>query len=125
MVTKKVINQLYKQYNKPPREADELNIAVLFDYAMENHGIFVDEDNLYIGSVDPSSPFATLPLRRINQIVELDRHLAIILPAAIVFLSKEDSDVNIHLRLEELRPTLWERVREFFTPSHHRLGQLC
>lgn len=111
MVTKQVIQTLYKQFSKPPKSADELNIALLFDYAFDNHGIFIDEDTLYIGSVNPKSPFANLPLRHIHEIVEFESCLAIVLPNAIVFLSKDNSDVNIHLRISDSNPTLWQRLK--------------
>ncbi|MCM1521371.1 MAG: hypothetical protein NC039_01805 [Muribaculaceae bacterium] len=114
MVTKKVIQTLYKQFNKPPQSTDELNIALLFDYAMENHGIFIDEDNLYIGSVDPSSPFATLQLSRIHEIVEFESCIAIVLPSSIIFLNKENSDVHIHLRLDDDTPSFWNRLSGVF-----------
>ncbi len=109
MVKKDVIKTLYRQYSRPPKSPDELNIGVLFDSAIDNHGIFIDEDALYIGSVDPRSPFATIPLRNINAIVEFEKQLAIVLHSAIVFLHKEKSDVNIHLKLQE--DTMWDRVR--------------
>jgi len=111
MVTKKVIQTLYRQFRKPPKSPDELNLGLIFDYALENHGIFIDEDNLYIGSVEPSSPFATIELKRIHEIVEFEKVLAIVLPAAIVFLNKDDSEVNIHLRLEDDNPSMWQRIR--------------
>ncbi len=118
MVTQEVIKSLYRQFNKPPKSADELNLALLFDYALENHGIFLDEENLYIGSVDPKSPFATLPLSRINEIVEFETVVAIVLPAAIVFLNKENSDVNIHIRFDDdEQPSLWGRLKSCFTRS--------
>ncbi len=109
MVTKKVIESLYRQFNRPPQSADELNIGLLFDYALENHGIVIDENDLYIGSVDPKSPFSVLPLNRIHEIVEFDDVLAIVLHSSIVFLNKNNSDVNIHIRLE--RPSAWERLK--------------
>ncbi|MDE6370120.1 MAG: hypothetical protein K2K92_01365 [Duncaniella sp.] len=111
MVNKKVIQTLYRQFNKAPKSPDELNIGLLFDFALDNHGICIDEENLYIGSVDPASPFATLALRRIHEIVEFEKVIAIVLPAAIVFLNKENSDVNIHLRLEDEAPSMWGRLK--------------
>lgn len=113
MVTKNVIQTLYKQHSRPPREADELNIALLFDYAFENHGIVIDECNLYIGSVDPSSPFARIPLRNIHAIVEFEDWIAIVLPTAIVFLNKETSEVNIHLNLDS-DESLWGKLSGIF-----------
>ncbi len=112
MVTKKLIDSLYKKYNKPPQSADELNIGLLFDYAMENHGIVIDENNLYIGSVDPKSPFAEIPLGHINEIIEFENFIAIILSNSIVFLNKENSDVNVHIRMEPL--SLWDKIKASF-----------
>lgn len=116
MVTQEVIKTLYRQFNRPPKSVDELNLALLFDYAVENHGIFIDEEALYIGSVDPKSPFATLPLSRVNEIVEFESVIAIVLPAAIVFLNKDNSEVYIHVRLDddEEDTTLWGRLKSYF-----------
>lgn len=111
MLNKKVIHTLYRQFNKPPKSPDELNLGLIFDYALENHGIFIDEDNLYIGSVEPASPFATIELKRIHEIVEFETVIAIVLPAAIVFLNKTNSEVNIHLRLEDDNPSMWQRLK--------------
>lgn len=109
MITKQVIDSIYKQYNKPPRSVDELDISLLFDYALENHGIIIDENTLYIGSVDPKSPFAELPLKNINAILEFENRLAIVLNNSIVFLNKENSDVNIHIRVDG--PSFWDRIK--------------
>ena len=91
MVTKQVINTLYKQFSRPPKSPDELNLGLIFDYTMDNHGIFIDEDNLYIGSIEPSSPFSTIELKRIHEIVEFEKVIAIVLPSSIIFLNKENS----------------------------------
>lgn len=116
MVTKKVINTLYRQFPTPPRSVDELNISLIFEHAVENHGIFIDEDFLYIGSVDPSSPFSMIPLNRINEIVEFDSVIAIVLHSSIIFLNKTTDEVNIHVKME--KPSLWERLKMFFLPAH-------
>ncbi len=104
MVTRKLIDALYRKYNRPPASTDELNFSLLFDYALENHGIVIDEDDLFIGSVDPSSPFARIPLRHIHEIFEFENQIA------IVFLSKSDSKVNVHLRME--KPSVWSRIKD-------------
>ncbi|MCI8998907.1 MAG: hypothetical protein HFJ95_07930 [Muribaculaceae bacterium] len=109
MVTKKVIDTIYRQFNHPPQSVDELNIGLLFDYAIENHGIVIDENDLYIGSVDPKSPFAVLPLDRIHEIVEFDDVIAIVLHSSIIFLNKHNSDVNVHIRMTP--PSLWSRLK--------------
>lgn len=120
MVTKKVIETLYHQFNHPPQSVDELNIGLLFDYAIENHGIVIDENDLYIGSVDPKSPFAVLPLDRIHEIVEFDDVLAIVLHSSIVFLSKNSSDVHVHIRMTP--PSLWSRIKSRLFSRRKRGG---
>lgn len=109
MVTKKVIHNLYRKYNKPPKSADELDIATLFERAADNHGLVIDEDKLYIGSVDPASPFSEIPLGHIHAIVEFDNVVAIVLGSSIVFLEKYGDGVNVHLKLDG--PSLWDRLR--------------
>lgn len=112
MVTKKIIESIYKNYNRPPSSPDELNIGLLFDYAMENHGIIIDENDLFIGSVDPDSPFAVLPLDHVHEILEFDNYIAIVLPNSIVFLNKNNSEVHVHVRLES--PSIWEKLKGAF-----------
>lgn len=109
MVTKKVIDKIYQQFNHPPQSVDELNIGLLFDYAIENHGIVIDENDLYIGSVDPKSPFAVLPLDRIHEILEFEDVIAIVLHSSIVFLNKNNSNVHVHIRMAT--PSLWSRIK--------------
>ncbi|MCM1356128.1 MAG: hypothetical protein NC212_06965 [Staphylococcus sp.] len=110
MVTKKLIEKIYKQYNRPPASPDELNFGLLFDYALENHGIFIDENDLFIGSVDPSSPFATIPLKHIHEILEFEDYIALVLRNSIIFLNKSNSEVNVHLRMAS--PSVWSRLKE-------------
>ena len=110
MVTREHIDALYRKYNRPPASIDELNFGLLFDYALENHGIVIDEDELFIGSVNPSSPFARIPLRHIHEIFEFENQIAIVLRNSIVFLSKSDSNVNVHIRME--KSSVWPRLKD-------------
>ncbi|MDE6484723.1 MAG: hypothetical protein K2L14_04970 [Duncaniella sp.] len=113
MVTKAVIDSIYRQYDKAPRRPEDLNLALLFDYAFENHGIIIDDNDLYITSIDPASPFACIPLDRIHQILEFSEVIAIVLPSAIIFLNKKNSDVNIHIKME--RRSLWDKLSSAFS----------
>lgn len=118
MVTKQVIDDIYRQFNHPPQSVDELNIGLLFDYALENHGIVIDENDLYIGSVDPKSPFAVLPLDRIHEILEFEDVIAIVLHSSILFLNKNNSNVHVHIRMDS--PSLWTRLKSRLFRSHKR-----
>lgn len=88
---------------------DELNLSLLFDYAIENHGIVIDDHKLIINSISPSSPFHTIDLDRIHAIVEFDNRIAIVLPSSIIFLNKSDNKAHVHVRVEP--PSIWERIK--------------
>lgn len=110
MITKRVIDELYKKYDRRPAGIEDLNIGLLFDYAADHHDISIDEEGfLVIESVDHNSPFRRIPLRGVHAIVPFEDVVAIVMHSSIVFLSKNGPEVNVHVRLEG--PSLWERVR--------------
>lgn len=109
MITKKVIAELYKRYNKRPESPFDLNLSLLFDYAVDNHGINLDEEKLVINSISPDSIFHTINLDHIHEIVEFENHIAIVLHSSIIFLDKHNSKSYIHIRTE--KPGLFDRLR--------------
>lgn len=102
MITREVINTLYKKYSKAPSDVDSLDIPLLFDYAADHHNISIDMegkvDALIIGSVEPNSPFHRIPLRRIHAIVPFEEWVAIVLHSSIIFLNRKSSKVSIHIK---------------------------
>ena len=112
MITKKVIETIYKKYNRRPESIDDLNIALLFEGVSPEHGIEINGNDLIINSIDPMSPFHMLPLSGVHAIIEFDKHVAIVMHSSIFFLSKENNSVSIHVRQEP--PSLSRRLKEFF-----------
>lgn len=101
MISNKVIEQLYKQYNRRPKSIDELNIPLLFEAVHPMHGIEFDEGELIINSVPLDSPFHRIPLMLIHEIVEFEEVIAIVLHSSIIFLSRTSesaSPVQIHIK---------------------------
>lgn len=111
MITRENVNTLYKIYNKAPRSIDELNMALLFDYAAEHHTVIIDPDSeeLVINSITPASPFHSLPLRNIHAIVPFEDWVAIVLHSSIIFLNRNNSKVAVDLR--NVRPSFLDRLR--------------
>lgn len=110
MITKKVIDELYRKYRRRPDSIDSLDIPLLFEHAPDNHDLQIDADgNLIIGSIDERSPFREIALRNVNGITHFDDTLAIVLHSSILFLNKHDQGVNVHIRTEQ--PSIWERLR--------------
>lgn len=113
MITKRVIDELYKKYDRRPAGVEDLDIGLLFDYAADHHDISIDEEGyLVIESIGDDSPFRRLPLRGVHAIVPFEDVVAIVMHSSIVFLSKHGSEVNVHVRLDG--PSLWERVKTVF-----------
>lgn len=111
MISRKIIDSLYKRYNKPLKSIDMLNLVLLFDYAAEHHKVYIDPDTeeLIIPSVSPESPFHKIAIKRINAIVPFEEWVAIVLPAAIIFLNRKSNEVAVDLKLTG--PSFLDRLR--------------
>jgi len=115
MITKEVIQTIYKQYPRRPKSADCLDMALLFDAVGMMHDISVDIDSneLLVGSIDPRSPFHRIPLANIHAIVPFEEWIAIVLHSSVVFLNKKSKKVSVHLKPPT--PTVAERIKGIFS----------
>ena len=111
MIQKKAIEAIYKKYKKRPASPDELNIPLLFEQLPFEAGVEIDGADLVLGSVDTDSPFRRIPVRNIHAIVNFDEAVAVVLGASIIFISKENGSVSVHLKM--VGETLLERLLPF------------
>ena len=109
MIHKKVIDAIYKKCRKRPASPDELNIPLLFEKLPEEAMIEVDGNDIVTNSVDRNSPFHSIPVSHIHAILEFDEAIAIVLHSSIIFLSKDDGSMHVHLK--DIGPTLIDRIR--------------
>ncbi len=109
MITKQVIDEIYKKYNKRPDSPFDLNLSLLFEDVVDQHGIVLDEEKLVIGSIPEGALFHSIALKHIHEIVEFENCVAVVLHSSIIFLNKHDSKTYVNIRAE--RPSLWDRVR--------------
>lgn len=111
MISRKIIDSLYKRYNKPPKSIDMLNLVLLFEYAAEHHNVYIDPDteDLILPSISPESPFHKISIKRINAIVPFEEWVAIVLPASIIFLNRKSNEVVVDLKLTG--PSFLDRLR--------------
>ncbi len=109
MIQKKVIDAIYKKCRRRPQSPDELNIPLLFEKLPEEAMIEIDENDIIINNIDASSPFHRIPVSHIHAILEFDEAVAIVLHSSIIFLSKYDGSVHVHLK--EMRPSIIDRIR--------------
>ena len=100
MITKQVIETLYKKYSKLPKSPDCLDFGLLFDSVAEHHDITVDmdTDSLIIHSLGERSPFYKLPLSRIYAIVPFEEWVAIVMHSSVIFLNRTSAKVSVLIK---------------------------
>lgn len=109
MITKQVIESIYKKYKNRPKSVDMLNVGVLFDPSLEKQNIEIDDKRIVVGSLPEGSPFREIPLERVHAILDFELHVAIVLHSSIVFLRKDSDKVDVHVNLKG--PSILDRVR--------------
>lgn len=109
MIQKKVIDSIYKKFKNRPASPDELDIPLLFEKVPMDTAIEIDGDHLVINSIEASSPFHSIPVSHIHAILEFEEAVAIVLRASILFISKEDGSVHVHLK--DIGPSFVDRLR--------------
>lgn len=106
MINKKVIDALYKRYDKRPSSLDDLDIALLFEGVHPVHNIVIDGDEIVINSVPADSPFHRILLRGVHAIVEFEESVAIVLHSSIIFLSKIEGEHPVSVHIKPLKESL-------------------
>lgn len=112
MITKKVIDTIYKRYNKRPKSTDDLNIALLFERVHPAHGIEFVGNDLHVGSVPELSPFREIPLSAIHAIIDFEEHVAVVLHSSILFLNKKNEGVSVHIK--PFKPSFKDKLAAMF-----------
>lgn len=114
MITKEVIQEIYKKYPKRAKSVDELDFGLLFDTVGAMHDINVDfaSNRLIIGSLDDRSIFRSIHLGHIHAFVPFEEWTAIVLNASIIFLNKKNHEISIHLKPQEI--SVADRLKSLF-----------
>lgn len=112
MITKQVIDELYKKYDKRPASPFDLNLSLLFEYAVDNHAINLDEEKVVINSIAPDSIFHSINLNHIHEIVEFEESIAIVLHSSIIFLNKYDNKSYVHIKTP--KQSIWDKLKTKF-----------
>ncbi len=113
MITNNVIQALYRKYNRRPASVDSLDIHLLFEAVHPSNTIRIDDGMLYINSIPVDSPFHSISLGNIHAIVEFEETVALVMHSTILFLSKVNNDVRVHIK--PMRDSLWSRIKDKFS----------
>lgn len=112
MITKEVIKEIYRKYRKKPKGIDELDVGLLFDRVADVHGLTIEEEKIVLRSIEEKSFFRTIALSRVYGIVNFEETVGIVLHSSIIFLSKKEPKVNVHIKPEP--KTFMQKLKMWF-----------
>lgn len=114
MVSQKVIEQLYKRYSSQPKDISVyLNrLRESMDVLEALHKLELTDTEIRLGALDDDNPFKVIPIDRIFGIESFDRNVAIILRTCVLFLNKENQNINVHIKPHKI--SLWMRIKSLF-----------
>lgn len=106
MITEDVIKEIYKNYSKPPKNKEELNLPYFVDLLKPYHQIAVCDDEIIVTSIEEFSPFKRFLIRNLNAVLEFDKNVAFVFPTHILFFSKSSDRLSVNFKPEEKRSFL-------------------
>lgn len=109
MITQEVISDIYKNYNKPVKNADELNLPYFVDLLKPHHDLILEDDEVIVGKLDEFSPFKRFLKRGLYAVLEFDHNVAFVFQSHILFFSTIDDRLSVHFRPTEKR-NLFDRI---------------
>ena len=109
MITQEVISEIYKTYNKPVKNTDELNLPYYVDLLKPHHDLILADDEVVVGGLDEFSPFKRFLKRGLYAVLEFDRNVAFVFQSHILFFSKHDDKLSVHFRPSDKR-SLFDRI---------------
>lgn len=106
MITDAVIKEIYKSYGKHRMKDVESKIDYFIELLSPVHTIHHDDMEVVIDSLEETNFFRRFLKRSIMAIIEFDKEVAFVFKSHIIFLHRNDSDIDVHIRLEEKKSFL-------------------
>lgn len=96
MITQQVICDIYKSYNKPCKSEKELNLPYFVELLSPFHKLTLQDDTVIVEGLE--EPFKRFLKRGLYAVLEFDHNVAFVFRAHILFFSKTDNTISVHLR---------------------------
>ncbi len=98
MITETVIKDIYKNYSKPPKHREELNIPYFIELLKPHHDLYADDTEIVVNGLDDLNPFKRFLIRSLTAILEFDKNVAFVFSDHILFFSKTDTNLNVNFK---------------------------
>ncbi|MBD5195433.1 MAG: hypothetical protein HDS71_07010 [Bacteroidales bacterium] len=109
MITEEVITEIYKNYNKPCKNREDLNLPYFSALLSPHHKLTIDDDEVIVDSIEEFSPFKRFLIRGLFAVLEFDRNVAFVFQSHIIFFSKKDDTMSVHFRPAK-KQSLFDRI---------------
>lgn len=109
MITDSVIKEIYKKFSKPHKHREELRLDYFMNMLITNHHIKLDSDEIILEDLEEFNPFRRFLIRSLNAVLEFDKMIAFVFRNHILFLSKEDNQMRVHIKPPK-KPSFFDRI---------------
>lgn len=109
MITEEVIKEIYKNYNKPAKNKEELNLPHILEVLSPYHKLKMDDDEIIVESIEEFSPFRRFLIRGLYAVLEFDRNIAFVFKTHILFFSKKGPQMSVHFAPAK-EPSIWDKI---------------
>ncbi len=110
MITNEVIKELYKNYSKPHKNREELNLPYHVELLKPYHNLKYDDMEVIVQNLDEFNPFRRFLIRSLHAVLEFDKNVAFVFNDHILFFSKSDSQLSVNFRPEPRKKGLFGRL---------------
>ena len=100
MITEEVIKEIYKNYKKPARHREELNIPYFIELLKPHHKLRATDMEIVNEGLEEFSPFSCFLIRSLHAILEFDKNVAFVFQDHILFYSKQDGQISVNFKPE-------------------------
>lgn len=109
MITDSVIKEIYKNFSKPHKRREDLQLEYFIPMLQQHHSISIDQTEIILEDLEEFNPFRRFLIRSLNAILEFDKMIAFVFRTHILFLGKEDNQMRVHMRPEP-KKSLFDKI---------------
>ena len=101
MITNEVIKEVYKNYSKPHKHREDLNLEYNVGLLKDHHNIEYDDMEVIVADLDEFNPFRRFLICSLHAVLEFDKNVAFVFHDHILFFSKTDNQLSVNFKPEK------------------------
>lgn len=94
----KLIQSLYKRFNRRNASLDERRLDLLCDNIVDQHGLELNDDSIVFTAMPNGAALRSIRLDHIRGVAEVGELLAIVLHSSIIFFNRQTLQTSVHIK---------------------------